>query len=146
MSDKLFIGIDVAKDWIDIAFLGRPGAVRVTQTEAAIAAWLAGLDPTEVGLVAFEPTGGYERQLAECLRQRGVAFARVHPNEITAFRTRRGVKAKIAPSPSGQNWPRGDRSPSMKPRIKLTLPRHGGSSRSDQGSVQGGNAEQAANK
>ena len=65
MSDKMFIGIDVAKDWIDVAFFGRPGAVRVVQTEAAIGGWLAGLDPAEVGLVAFEPTGGHERLLAE---------------------------------------------------------------------------------
>jgi len=94
MSDKTFIGIDVAKEWIDVAFFGRPGAVRVVQTEAAIGGWLAGLDPAEVGLVAFEPTGGHERLLAECLRRRGVAFARAHPNEVTAFRIRRGVKAK----------------------------------------------------
>lgn len=94
MSDKLFLGVDVAKDWIDVAAFARPGSVRVAQTAAAIGAWLAELDPARVELVAFEPTGGYERLLAESLRRRGIAFARVHPNEVTAFRARRGVKAK----------------------------------------------------
>lgn len=94
MSDKLFIGIDVAKDWIDIAVFERPETQRVARTEAAIGAWVGTLDSACVELVAFEPTGGYERLLAEALRRRGVAYARVHPNQLAAFRTRRGVKAK----------------------------------------------------
>lgn len=93
MQDKLFIGVDVAKDWIDVATHGGPAA-RVANTRPAIEAWIRTLDRTRLGLIAFEPTGGYERMLRHCLRDAGLPFARVHPNEVAAFRTRRGVKAK----------------------------------------------------
>ena len=96
MQDKLFIGIDVAKHWIDIAIHGGPSR-RIDNTRQAIQAWLGTLDHTSIALVAFEPTGGYERTLRQCLREAGVPFARVHPNEAAAFRTRRGSR----PRPTG---------------------------------------------
>jgi len=94
MTSKLFIGIDVSKDWLDIAVheAGRP--IRIANTDKAVAAWSATLVPQAVALVAFEPTGGYERVLRHALVTAGLAFARVHPNEIAAFRIRCGVKAK----------------------------------------------------
>ena len=98
MEDKLFIGLDVSKDWIDIAVHAAAGAagkaLRIANTPAAITSWTAGLKRARVGLVAFEPTGGYERAARQCLVEAGLPFARVHPNEIVAFRARRGVKAK----------------------------------------------------
>ena len=95
MQNKLFIGVDVAKHWIDVAIHGGPSC-RVANTEAAIAAWIGTLDRTRIGLIAFEPTGGYERTLQRALREAELPFARVHPNEVAAFRIRRRVKAKVA--------------------------------------------------
>jgi transposase len=97
MLDKKFIGVDVAAEWIDIAVHGHAAVARITNTEAAIGDWAAGLSPAEIGLVAFEPTGGYERILRRALAAAGVAFARVHPNELAAFRRLRGLKAKTDP-------------------------------------------------
>lgn len=97
MEDKLFFGVDVSKEWLDIACHGRAGGQRIANTPEAIAAWVAELDPGHVALVAFEPTGGYERPLREALRQARVRFARVHPNEVCAFRRSRGGKAKTDP-------------------------------------------------
>lgn len=94
MPDKLFLGVDVSKDWIDVAIHGQAETRRIRQDRDAIAGWLATLDPAAVALIAFEPTGGYERLLQRSLRASGLPFARVHPNEIVAFRTRRGVRAK----------------------------------------------------
>lgn len=94
MTSKLFIGIDVSKDWLDIAVHEAGRSIRIANTAQAIAIFLAGLDPDEVALVAFEPTGGYERVLRQALVTAGMACARVHPNEIAAFRIRCGVKAK----------------------------------------------------
>jgi transposase len=94
MPDKKFLGVDVAAEWIDIAIHGHAVVERIANTPAAIAAWLASLTPEEVGLVAFEPTGGYERILRRELIAAGLAFARVHPNELVAFRRARGLKAK----------------------------------------------------
>lgn len=97
MSDKCFIGVDVSAEWIDIAVHGHGTAVRIANQAEAIGAWLGRLKPAEVALVAFEPTGGYERTLRRELVLAGLAFARVHPNELAAFRRRRGVKAKTDP-------------------------------------------------
>jgi transposase len=94
MPDKKFLGVDVAAEWIDIAVHGHRTVERIANTAEAIASWLAELAPGEVGLVAFEPTGGYERILRRELASAGLAFARVHPNELVAFRRLRGLKAK----------------------------------------------------
>lgn len=91
---KSIIGVDVSKEWLDIAMVGASAVERVANDKASIEAWLARLQPACIQLVAFEPTGGYERTLSRCLRQANISFARVHPNEIIGFRKRRGVKAK----------------------------------------------------
>jgi transposase len=94
VSDKMFIGVDVSAEWIDVAVRGLGAVTRIANAAEAIGAWLDRLDPAEVALVAFEPTGGYERVLRQQLVLGRFAFARVHPNELAAFRRRRGVKAK----------------------------------------------------
>jgi transposase len=97
LSDKMFIGVDVSAEWIDIAFHGGGTVERIANEAGAIAAWLARLKPDEVALVAFEPTGGYELILRGELVAARLQFVRVHPNELAAFRSRRGVKAKTDP-------------------------------------------------
>lgn len=95
MTDKLFIGADIAQDWIDIARAGQPKyKLRIDNTAQGIAGWVATLDPAQVAMIAFEPTGGLERVFRKSLIAAGLACCRVHPNELVAFRARRGVKAK----------------------------------------------------
>ena len=94
MPDKLFFGVDVSQDWLDIAIHGTAEVRRIANTTTAIGAWLATLPAERVGLVCYEPTGGRERRLACGLRNLGLPRHRVHPNEVVAFRQCRGVKAK----------------------------------------------------
>jgi transposase len=94
MTNKRYIGADVSSEWIDIAEHGQPGVLRIANTAEAIEAWIGSLQDQDVGLVAFEPTGGYERLLRRALAAAGLPFARVHPNEVVAFRRARGLKAK----------------------------------------------------
>ena len=94
MSNKLYIGADVSKGWIDIAQHASRTKWHIDNTEAAITAWIASLPAENIALICFEPTGGYERPLQRGLRNAGLAFARVHPNEVVAFRKLRGVKAE----------------------------------------------------
>lgn len=89
MGDKPVVGIDVAKEWLDICVAG--ALERIDNTPEAVARWL---DRVRPGLVACEPTGGYERPLVTALRERGIAFVRVHPNHLIAYRKSRGIKAK----------------------------------------------------
>lgn len=91
MGSKGVVGVDVAKEWLDLAVAGAGTSERIVNTAAAIGAWLERVKPA---LVAFEPTGGYERTLRDALRERGIVFVRVHPNDVIAFRKSRGIKAK----------------------------------------------------
>jgi transposase len=91
MTDKPIVGVDVSKDWLDLAIAGDSKVERIENTDPAIERWLKRVRP---GLAAFEPTGGYERALQRCLRVQGILFVRVHPNEIIAYRKSRGIKAK----------------------------------------------------
>jgi transposase len=66
--DKIIVGFDVSKEWIDCAIGGTQQSVRIANDAAAIDAFLAKVGPQRIGLAAFEPTGGYERVLRRCLR------------------------------------------------------------------------------
>ena len=91
MADKLIVGIDISKDWLDLCASNAAGVERIANTPEVVAAWL---ERVGAGLIAFEPTGGYERTLIAAARERGIAFVRVHPNDVIAFRKSRGIKAK----------------------------------------------------
>jgi transposase len=92
MTDKTIVGIDISKAWIDVAVAGASQVLRLDNTDQAIGAWL---DRQALpSIVAFEPTGGYERCLVAALRARAIVPFRVHPNAIIAFRKGRGIRAK----------------------------------------------------
>lgn len=91
MINNTIVGIDVSKDWLDLCRAGESRVVRLANRPEALAPWLEAGPPA---LVAFEPTGGYERGLCEALRERGIAFVRIHPNDLVAFRRSRGIRAK----------------------------------------------------
>jgi transposase len=91
MKDKPIVGIDVSKGWLDLCIAGNAKVERLANDEKAIGAWL---DRVRPAVVAFEPTGGYERALIAALRARAILFVRVHPNDVIAFRKSRGIKAK----------------------------------------------------
>jgi len=91
MTDKPIVGVDVSKEWLDIAVAADGRVERIENKQEAIACWL---DRVQPGLAAFEPTGGYERVLQQALREGGVLYVRVHPNELIAYRKSRGIKAK----------------------------------------------------
>lgn len=92
--DKLFVGVDVSKDFLDVAIAGERHVERIANTQSDALAWIERMGEGCLALLAFEPTGGYERTLRRALCDAGVAFVRVHPNEIIAFRKAKGLKAK----------------------------------------------------
>lgn len=94
MENKPVVGADVSKGWVDVSLAGEAGVHRLVNDHEAIGGWLDRMRPA---VVAFEPTGGYERVLQGCLRDRGIFFVRVHPNDVIAFRKSRGIKAKTDP-------------------------------------------------
>ncbi|MEM8760109.1 MAG: transposase [Pseudomonadota bacterium] len=79
---KDVLGVDVAKDWIDVFAFSTGHRRRVAATKAG----LAGFARAAAGaFVVFEASGGYERPLAAALAQAGVVFARVNPRQARDF-------------------------------------------------------------
>jgi transposase len=91
--NKVFVGVDISKDHLDIAIAGERNAFRIANSQAEILACLQGLKE-RIALLAFEPTGGHERLLRRLLVSLAIPFVRVHPNEIVAFRIAKRRKAK----------------------------------------------------
>lgn len=91
--DKLFVGVDVSKDHVDIAIAGGRKLVRLVNNQGEISSYLKTIK-SRVALLAFEPTGGYERALHRSLAALSISFVRVHPNEVAAFRKAKRLKAK----------------------------------------------------
>lgn len=88
-----FIGIDIAKDWLDVHDEATGHTTRLANTPAAIAALLADL-AGRTPFVAFEATGSYDTILREALAQAGLAFARLDPARARAFARATGRLAK----------------------------------------------------
>lgn len=89
-KEKTHVGIDVSKQFIDVA-LGK-SFKRFTNNKEGFTKmldWLSQLRVKELLHVIFEPSGGYEIDLAEFLQKQKIAWSR--PN---AFRVRQYAKAK----------------------------------------------------
>lgn len=94
MADKVFIGVNVSKDWLDVAVAGGAPAAGGSNQATRRSAWLAELDPVAVAVGGVRAD---RRLRAGAGGLPAPARVSVHPNEVAAFRTRRGVKAKPAP-------------------------------------------------
>lgn len=90
---ETWIGIDVAKDQLDLAVHGGKHW-RARNDEAGVetvATDMVALAPT---LVVLEATGGYERAVTVALAARGLSVAVVNPRQVRDFAKATGVLAK----------------------------------------------------
>jgi transposase len=88
-----YIGCDIAKEMLDLfdPLSGRP--FRVANETAALAAFVATLDPA-THFVVLEATGHHDRLLRQLLGHAGIAFARINPTMARRFAQARGRLAK----------------------------------------------------
>jgi transposase len=98
VTSSVFVGIDVAKSWLDVcirSLSGSESAKSKFANDAAgiseICAFLAGFKPK---LIAFEATGGYEALLAAGLATDGLPFVIANPRQIRDFARAIGRLAK----------------------------------------------------
>jgi transposase len=94
MSSAAFVGIDVAKDKLDIAV--RPSAEQwvMPQTEEGIHTLVERLVALAPALVVLEATGGYELPVVAALATAGVPVAVVNPRQVREFARGIGQLAK----------------------------------------------------
>ncbi len=92
---KLTIGIDVSKDWLDVATADGKNRFRVTTDRAGLDALVERLSALRgAPAVGLEASGGYERVVIRRLRQAGMAVRLVDPARVRQFARATGVKAK----------------------------------------------------
>lgn len=97
MSDSsvVVVGIDVAKDHVDVAMVGASlTPMRFDNEIDGHAALVAALQPLSPQLVVMEATGGYEAALACALQAAGMAVAVVNPRQARDFAKALGRLAK----------------------------------------------------
>ncbi len=96
MSDaqQVFVGIDVAKDWFDVAVRPSDESWRDSQDEAGIAVLTDRLLQMRPHLVIMEASGGYERLIAAALGAAGLPIAVVNPRQVRDFARSLGKLAK----------------------------------------------------
>jgi len=89
-----FVGIDVAKDRLEIAV--RPSGLRweCANTEAEIMAAVERIQALEPTLVVLEATGGLEVPVAVALTSRNVPMAVANPRQARDFAKAAGILAK----------------------------------------------------
>ena len=94
MSDALYVGIDVAKDSLDVA--SDPAGLKLCLPNDP-AGWQELLDCLQnhqPALIVLEATGGYERQLAGELVQAGCNVVVANPRQVRDFARGMGQLAK----------------------------------------------------
>ena len=90
---ETYWGIDVSKEWLDIAIEG--SVSRIGQTKAAVKNFIKkNKADTEKILAVLESTGGYEQLVACCLSEAGIVVHIAHPNKVKAFTRAKGRLAK----------------------------------------------------
>lgn len=94
LNPNTFVGVDVSKAHLDVAFPDTPKVWRTPDNAGGIAALgrrLAGLKQPQL---VCEATGGYTRALAYGMAAQGVAFSRINPRQVRDFGRASGRLAK----------------------------------------------------
>jgi transposase len=99
--DTIVVGIDVSKDWLDVAVRPAGERLRVSRDAEGLDTLVARLLPMAPAVVAVEATGGYESVVAAALAGAGLAVVVVNPAQVRAFAQALGRRAKTDPIDAG---------------------------------------------
>lgn len=91
-----WIGVDVAKETLDVAYTSGVGTERrsVANDRAGHRLLIENLPPEAEARVVVEATGGYERALVTALIEAGYRVAIVNPRQVRDFAKALGILAK----------------------------------------------------
>jgi transposase len=94
METKLFVGVDVSKDSLDVAIGTQKDITTFTNDQKGVDSLVKKLRRIDVQLIVFESTGGYELLAASCLAEAGLAVVIVNPRQVRNFAKAAGILAK----------------------------------------------------
>jgi transposase len=89
-----YVGIDVAKAWLDIAVRPSGAQWRIANTEADLPLLVERLATLAPRVIVLEATGGYERGIVAALAAAKVPVAVVNPRQVRDFAKATGRLAK----------------------------------------------------
>jgi transposase len=94
MPNPLYGGIDISKDWCDVALETGDSSARFDQTIEGREALVAWLKAHRVTHAVLEASGGYERPVLRVLDQAGLQACLVPPHRVRALAKAAGISAK----------------------------------------------------
>lgn len=89
-----YVGVDVSKDHLDVAFEPDGEVKRFANKGTGWAALRKRLVALPGAWAVVEATGGYEQRLVEALQAADIAVSRVHPKRVRDFAKSTGLLAK----------------------------------------------------
>jgi transposase len=95
--DMSFVGIDVAKDRLDVHVWPHGLALALPRTGPGLAELIERLTPLQPERVAVEATGGFETVVAASLASAGLPVVVVNPAQVRHFAQALGQRAKTDP-------------------------------------------------
>jgi transposase len=94
IPSKSYVGIDVGKTWLDVAWWGSEDTLRVSNDEAGVAEIIQIIAESKPILIAVEATGGYEQLIVQAMLLKGMPVAVVNPTRVRALARATGKLAK----------------------------------------------------
>ena len=89
-----FVGIDVSKDKLDMAVLGKRAIEQFANTKKGIAKLVQHMKQLKPELIVVEATGGYEEPVVLALFEAGLPVALVSPQRVRQYARAKGLLAK----------------------------------------------------
>ena len=84
-ADKIYVGIDVSKAWLDIGVHPGQESWRIENTQKGIRKLINRFQNMPIENIVVEATGGYEAQLVDELSFAALPVARVNPGRVRKF-------------------------------------------------------------
>ena len=84
-TEPMWVGVDVAKAQLDVAFGATGDTMSVTNDDAGIQAVLDELRSRNCGMTVLEATGGYEVPLVSSLVAAGLPVVVANPRQVRQF-------------------------------------------------------------
>jgi len=91
---KYYVGIDVSKAMLDVAISNNPSLFKFSNDEESFKELIKVLPPRKNSLIVLEATGGYEKLVANYLKQKKFNVAVVNAKRVRDFAKASGKLAK----------------------------------------------------
>lgn len=89
-----YVGIDVSKDWLDVAVMGEKAIVQIANTKRGVTKLILRMRKLKPKMIVVEATGGYEEELVYGLYAAELGVALVSPQRVRQYARARGLLAK----------------------------------------------------